>query len=72
MTFPPQALHHAAHIGGMAPVHWISKFGDSEAEVLFSRFTWFPLALQQTAFQDGKQEVTAHFVWVSLPAKVLA
>jgi len=67
ITIPPQSHfgHSSARVtfGGMAPVAWISKFGDNEAEVLFSRFTWYPLVLTETSFVNGRQELTGYYCW---------
>jgi hypothetical protein len=56
---------HVTPTTGMAPVGWISKFGRSEAEVLFSRFTWLPWVLRRTNNDPGKQEVSLHFVFMN-------
>lgn len=66
ITIPPQTCSRSccffgSKLGGMAPVAWISKFGDNEAEILFSRFTWYGWQFKQVSCGNGCQEVTAHY-----------
>ena len=72
ISLPPQTFSLDCKIGGMAPVAWISKFGDNEAEVLFSRFTFFAMSFQQTSFADECQEVQATWINNYAPAKLLS
>merc|ERR1712130_991813 len=80
ITIPPQTCdRRRGHIGGffgpklggMAPISWISKFGENESEVLFSRFTWYSWQFKQVGFANGCQEVTAHYNVGSNHAKLL-
>jgi hypothetical protein len=64
ITIPPQRpgrCFFGSKLGGMAPVHWISKFGENESEVLFSRFTWYSWQFKRVSCAHGCQEVTAHY-----------
>jgi len=76
ITIPPQEVSknlpwYGTKVGGMAPVGWISKFGDNEAEVLFSRFTWYSWKFKVTSFEHGRQEVTAHYASGLFHARLL-
>lgn len=68
LVIPPKARlktvpGESTKFGGMAPVDWISKFGDSEAEVLFSRFTWYFFAFKELSRTDTTQEVEARYAF---------
>jgi len=67
LTIHPQRVQ-GCKVGGMAPVAWISKFGDDEAEVLFSRFTWYSMVVKTQSWADNKQEASLHFMFADQEA----
>lgn len=65
ITIPPQTPSEyfpGSGFGGMAPVHWISKFRENEAEILFSRFSWYSWDFKQVSCTSGRQEVSTHYI----------
>mmetsp|Transcript_23423 Transcript_23423/g.43109 ORF Transcript_23423/g.43109 Transcript_23423/m.43109 type:complete len:461 (-) Transcript_23423:72-1454(-) len=75
ITIPPQradsSWYFGPKFGGMAPVSWISKFGENEAEVLFSRFTWYPWQFKLVNWTKTHQEVTVHYTSYGRRAELL-
>lgn len=70
IAIPPQIASRewylpegSANFGVMAPVAWISKFGDNEAEVIYSRFSWYPWQFQEVSRTNGLQELAARYMY---------
>merc|ERR1712072_146635 len=62
ITIPPQRASFpffGSKLGGMAPVGWISKFGENESEVIFSRFTWYSWQFRPSTAVNDSRGVTA-------------
>jgi len=81
LTIPPQTIAgtdwykgcggRASKLGAMAPVAWISKFGDNEAEVLFCRLSWYSWHIIEESRAAGRQEATARYLVYHQLAPVL-